>query len=519
MDVYAHWELTGSLKAKITINNIKDYYELNKAFNYDEIEVKASVMGQNLPFQEMIDQEGADNFFFGIDTSTPGWHTGKFWLSLRELDYLALGTISFEQEFQYFVTGCEHLEGTHIENDLAPTCTVDGYTGDTICNDCGAVLARGEKIARLNHAETELRNVKAATCGAAGYTGDIYCVYCGERRSTGNSIAKLPHANIQLVGEKAATCGERGYTGDQTCLDCGTVVTRGKSIAKLPHGKTEIRNACEPTCGSYGNSGDEVCIECGTIIKQGTRTDKLPHANLVIINAKEATCTEDGYTGDLYCDVCNTTEHCGETIEKTGHNAKSIVERASMGKDGRVGKICTNCGEMTEGNYYPAIASVELSETEYTYNNRQFTPTVIVKTADGDTISTKYYDVEMPAGRTEVGTYTVKVTFKNYYEGTFNLTFKIKERTASGLTSVKKVSRGVQATWTAVDGADGYQIQAISGNFVLKDLTFDSSVTSQTIYMNTTQDTYLIIRSYRIKMVNGVETKVYSDWSDKFYVS
>lgn len=519
MDIYAHWELSGMLRTTITISNIKDYYELNEAFNYDEIKVKATTFVNEIPLQGMIDAEGAENFFFGIDTSTPGWHTGKFWMSIEELDYIALGTVSFEKEFQYFVTGCEHLEGTHIENDLDPTCTADGYTGDTVCNDCGAVLEHGEKIARLNHAKTELRNVKAATCSEEGYTGDTYCVYCGSRRSTGKSIAKLPHADTQLVGVKAETCGEEGYTGDETCIDCGTVITKGKSIAKLPHGKTEIRNACEPTCGSFGNTGDEVCIECGTIVKPGKLIDKLPHANPVIVNAREATCTEDGYTGDIYCDVCETLEHCGEIIEKTGHQSEIRIQKGGLNKDGYIGEFCKKCNATLQGSYYPGIASVELSETEYIYNNRQFTPTVIVKTANGDTIDTKYYDVDMPAGRTEVGTYTVKVTFKNYYEGTFNLTFNIKERTAVGITSAKKVSRGVQATWTAVDGADGYQIQAVSGSIVLKDLHFGKNVTSQTIYMNVTSNTYLIMRSYKIEVINGVETKVYSDWSEKFYVS
>lgn len=477
MDIYAHWELSGLMSVTITISNIKDYYEIDEEFNYDEIEVKVRTFATEIPLQGMIDAEGAENFFFGIDTSTPGWHTGKFWMSIEELDYIALGTVSFEKEFQYFVTGCEHLEGTHIENDLDPTCTADGYTGDTICNDCGVILEHGEKIARLNHAKTELRNVKAATCGAEGYTGDIYCLYCG---------------------------GCRVY---------------GKSIAKLPHGKTEIRNVCEPTCGSFGNTGDEVCIECGTIVKPGKMINKLPHANLVIINTKEPTCTEDGYTGDIYCDVCNTIEYSGEVIEKTGHQSEIRIQKGGLNKDGYMGEFCKKCNATLQGSYYPGIASVELSETEYIYNNRQFTPTVIVKTANGDIIDTKYYDVEMPAGRIEVGTYTVKVTFKSYYEGTFNLTFNIAERAAGGIISAKKVSRGVQATWTAVDGADGYQVQAVSGSIVLKDLHFGKNVTSQTIYMNVTSNTYLIMRSYKIEVINGVETKVYSDWSEKFYVS
>ena len=519
MDIYAHWKLTGSLAPSIKIKNVKDYYELNEAFNYDEIKVEASVMGNNMELQEIIDQEGAENFLFGIDTSTPGWHTGRFWMSVKELDYIGLGTISFEKEFQYFVTGCEHSEGTHIENYADPSCTKNGYTGDTVCNDCGALLERGEAIPRLNHSKTELRDAKDPTCGEQGYTGDIYCVYCGERRSTGSAIKKLPHTNIGITGVKEATCGAEGYTGDEICLDCQTVITKGKSIPKLPHSRTEIRNVCEPTCGEYGKTGDEVCIECGTIVKKGNIINKLPHKNIAIINVKEATCTEDGYTGDEYCSDCHTINYCGQVIEKTGHQTKVVFERSEMGKDGHIGEICTKCGEMVSGNYYPAIGSVALDQTEYTYNNRQFTPTVVVKDSQGNNISSDYYDVEMPAGRTEVGTYTVKVTFKTYYKGTFNLTFNIKERTAGGIISAQKVSRGIKAEWVAVEGADGYQVQVVSGDIVLKDLHFGKNVTSQTIYMNVTKNTYVIVRSYKTQIVNGVEQKVYTEWSEKFYVS
>ena len=37
--------------------------------------------------------------------------------------------------------------------------------------------------------------------------------------------------------------------------------------------------------------------------------------------------------------------------------------------------------------------------------------------------------------------------------------------------------------------------------------------------MNATNNTYLIIRTYKTEVINGVETKVYTGWSDKFYVS
>lgn len=435
MDIYAHWQLSGAMKTKISIYNIKDYYKVDEAFNYNELKVKATTVVAELPLQDVIDEEGAENFYFSIDTSTPGWHTGVFRFSKREFDLAGAGTISFEKEFQYFVTDCEHTEGTHIENYIAPTCSVNGSTGDTVCNGCGVILEHGKAIPKLNHAKTEIRNVRPATCG------------------------------------------------------------------------------------SYGNTGDEVCVACGAIIKAGNRIEKLPHAESIFVNAKEATCTEDGYTGDYCCSDCKTVLSKGKAIPKTGHSEKVVVERAEMGKDGHVGTICTRCGEMVSGNYYPAIGSVALDETEYIYNNRQFTPIVMIKDANGNSINSEYYDIEMPAGRTEVGTYTVRVTFKLYYKGSYNLTFNIRERAVGGIISAQKVSRGIKTEWMAVEGADGYQIQVVSGDIVLKDLHFGRNITSQTIYMNVTNNVYVMVRSYKTETVNGVETKIYTAWSDKFYVS
>ena len=190
-----------------------------------------------------------------------------------------------------------------------------------------------------------------------------------------------------------------------------------------------------------------------------------------------------------------------------------------MGKAGRCGEICTECGDMVSGNYFLGIGRIALDQTEFIFNSMQFTPDVLIEDTEGNSISSDYYDIEMPAGRMEVGTYTVKVTFKTYYEGTYYLTFNIKERAAGGIISAKKVSRGIQAEWLAVEGADGYQIQVVSNDIILKDLTFSANVTSQTIYMNATNNTYLIIRTYKNEVINGVETKVYTGWSDKFYVS
>ena len=44
-----------------------------------------------------------------------------------------------------------HCGETEIKNIADATCTVEGYTGDTCCKDCGAVLAEGEIITAEGH--------------------------------------------------------------------------------------------------------------------------------------------------------------------------------------------------------------------------------------------------------------------------------------------------------------------------------------------------------------------------------
>ena len=65
---------------------------------------------------------------------------------------------------------------------------------------------------------------------------------------------------------------------------------------------------------------------------------------------------------------------------------------------------------------------VELTTKEYTFNGRQKTPGVSVTYGQK---RLKDYDVIYPSGRTDVGTYTVKVNLKGNYTGSGRATFCI----------------------------------------------------------------------------------------------
>lgn len=109
------------------------------------------------------------------------------------------------------------------------TCTETGYTGDTVCADCGKVVKSGSVVSAKGHTKV-VKNKKSATCTAAGYTGDTYCSTCGEKLSSGSSVKALGHSFGGWVTTKAATAVATG-TQTRTCSRCHAKETR--TIAKL----------------------------------------------------------------------------------------------------------------------------------------------------------------------------------------------------------------------------------------------------------------------------------------------
>ena len=148
---------------------------------------------------------------------------------------------------------CTH-ETTAVEGAKAATCTEDGYTGNTVCGSCGAIVETGTVIPATGH-KTELIGQKTATCTEEGYTGDAVCTVCHVRVTQGASVAKTPHswnAGVVTTEPTTETEGVRTYT----CTVCRA--TRTETIAKLPVTKKI------PTCTltvSRAASGTKIRLE------------------------------------------------------------------------------------------------------------------------------------------------------------------------------------------------------------------------------------------------------------------
>ncbi len=115
-----------------------------------------------------------------------------------------------------------HCGETEIKNVADATCTVEGYTGDTCCKDCGALLESGKTIESNGHVGGN------ATC-----TEKATCEVCGERY--GEIDAENHSGETEIKNAADATCTAEGYTGDTCCKDCGAVLAEGEIITAEGH--------------------------------------------------------------------------------------------------------------------------------------------------------------------------------------------------------------------------------------------------------------------------------------------
>ena len=308
-----------------------------------------------------------------------GWYTEKEDGEKVEEDDIIMLT-NDQTLYAHWTKKCEHMN-VEVKNSNKPSCTEEGYTGDTYCKDCGTKLSSGKTIAKTehtwdsgkitkaatctesgtktytctscnttkteeipatgNHQNTELRNVKEATCAQEGYTGDTYCKDCGTKLASGKIIAKTDHTwDIGKI-TKVATCKESG-TQTYTCTSCNT--TRTEEIPATGHQHTELKNASEATCAQEGYTGDTYCKDCGTKLSSGKTVSKKDHTWDIGKITKVATCTESG-TQTYTCTSCNTTRT--EEIPATGHQHTELknASEATCAQEGYTGDTyCKDCG-------------------------------------------------------------------------------------------------------------------------------------------------------------------------------
>ena len=139
-------------------------------------------------------------------------------------------------------------------------------------------------------------------------------------------------------------------------------------------------------------------------------------------------CGDEREVGDhVYDHDCDTTcKECGAANGSIQHSYKKQVIKATLDADGEIYHQCEHCGYISsKTTVVSRPLDFSLSATSYTYNGAVKKPTVTVKDAAGNTISSSNYTVTYADGRKNAGTYTVTVKMKGNYSGTKTLTFEI----------------------------------------------------------------------------------------------
>lgn len=393
----------------------------------------------------------------------------------------------------------DRLPHTEVVTDaVEPTCTTNGSTRGVTCSTCNTVLEKVTVIEAPGHdyVKDESKCVEpdcvntgkfygvCSVCGdikdeivpAKGHDEEIYpgtaadctltglsdgkkCKVCGEITAEPQQTPALGHDFVmQPDKSNSATCTENGYEF-LACSRCEAVDQRQTTATGHSYGDWTVTK--EPTCDKQGTK-TRTCVTCNYADNQPI--DSLGSHNVVIEPAVEATCTTAGKTQGSKCDKCNEVFEVQEEIPVLGHkidNVEPTLTPATTKKDGSFAIACERCNELINPQVIAKIdeKSIKLSTEKCTYNGKKRTPSVTVKDVNGKVLEKDTdYTVKYDSGRTKVGEYNIKVTFKGNYSGSKTLIFTIAPGKTSKITATSSQKDYVKLSWKAVEGATGYRV-------------------------------------------------------------
>ena len=143
--------------------------------------------------------------------------------SVNNKDFVRLFQYLSDWDVKIFTRGgCPHDGDTELRNQKDPTCTEDGYTGDTYCKACGAKISAGVTTPALGHTEPD---------------ADGKCTRCGELLRLilpADRIEKLPGTIVTKDNKYKKVNGYYGAVIDLADISFNTVtLTRAEDRPEL----------------------------------------------------------------------------------------------------------------------------------------------------------------------------------------------------------------------------------------------------------------------------------------------
>ncbi len=244
-----------------------------------------------------------------------------------------------------------HTGDTQVRDDVAATCTIDGYTGNTYCLGCNTIIENGEVIKAFGHAWDDGEIISDSTCceeGIKKYT----CKNDSSHTLTETiSVDSTNHAGgTQVKDETEATCTTDGYTGNTYCLGCNTILESGEAVKAFGHKWDNGTVISKATCCEEGIKKYTCKNDIGHTYTEAISVDPENHASETQVkDTAAATCTTDGYTGNTYCLGCNEILEAGKVIKAFEHNW-GVWENNNNGTHTKICKNDSNHIETTDCN-------------------------------------------------------------------------------------------------------------------------------------------------------------------------
>ena len=258
---------------------------------------------------------------------------------------------------------CKHTN-TSVKNVKEATCAQKGYTGDTVCNDCTAIVSQGKEIPTLEHTYDTGKVTKNPTCidtGITTYTCTVCATIKAEAIPTvahqdsyhdaqdGNHFHtcltctlndKQEHTPVEGSAKQvAATCTSPAYT-EYTCADCNGVYKVYSSTELALGHDLSAWETVESTCLSAG-SKTQYCKREGCTESHSIAIPVATSCNMVFSHwESEPNCTNAGIAVYQCPDCLSETT---KEVKATGiHN---YVTEGDNG-DGFITKRCSVCNDV-----------------------------------------------------------------------------------------------------------------------------------------------------------------------------
>ncbi|MGN0487302.1 MAG: hypothetical protein ACI4GB_08735 [Acutalibacteraceae bacterium] len=159
-----------------------------------------------------------------------------------------------------------HTGNNHNDEATAypATCNAEGYAGDLIC-ECGGNVGRGNiiPIDPSNHGTnpTRVEGYIEGTCVIEGHSGKTVCEGCGATLVADTITGKNPdnHKSLSDFRGTEPTCEEDGYAEYAVCGDCNKVL-EGGVLTRLGHDYSG-----DPVANGDGTHSYECVNGCGTV--------------------------------------------------------------------------------------------------------------------------------------------------------------------------------------------------------------------------------------------------------------